>query len=262
MRLHSEGKVVINKEISDAQLIADSILAEARKKANAIVEQAQNQAAEIMNQAIVDAENSKESILADSKTFGYDEGYAEGKAKITEELEELVLNVHNFAQCKFDIKKRIIKSLHNDILSLILEISERICKTELQENREILLNVVENAISMLKEKESVTIIVNPEMSRKIYEISEDLKERIHNLEHIKIIEDTSVAPDGTIVEAIGSRVDARVGAQIEQYAHKLFKELNSTSEEDLIKELADVEGMNDLDENINTSGNDDKSEQI
>lgn len=254
--INSDGKAVVNKEIADAQIIADSIMAEARKKAAVILQDAQNQAAELVNQAVADAENAKDEILGESRRQGYEEGYQDGKEKITTEMEDLVFNVDNFAKCKFDLKNRIIKSLHNDILGLVLEIAERICKTELSHNRQILINVVENAISMLKEKESVTIIVNPEMSKKIYEISEDLKDRIHNLEHIKIVEDTSVAPDGTIVEAVGSRVDARVGAQIEQLAQKLFNELNATPEIELSRELDDV------DDNDGINGSDDKSGQI
>ena len=251
--LHSSGNQNINKEISDAQIIADSIIAEAKNKAAQIVQQAETQAAEIVNQAVVDAENCKEQVLSESKQIGYDEGYAQGQETITKEMEDLIENVNNFAKCKFDIKQRIIKSVHNDILSLVIEISERICKTQFNENRDVLLNVVQNAISMLKQKEHVTIIVNPAMAQKIYAISQDLKERINNLEHIKIIEDTSVTPDGTIIEAVGSRVDARIGTQIEQFAQQLFNELNSTPELELSRELDDVDGMND---------DDDKSEQI
>ena len=69
----------------------------------------------------------------------------------------------------------------------------------------------------------------------------------------QIIEDTSVTPDGTIVEAVGSRVDARIGTQIEQFAQQLFNELNSTPEVELSRELDDVDGMND---------NNDKPQQI
>jgi flagellar biosynthesis/type III secretory pathway protein FliH len=184
--------------------------------------------------------------------MGYEDGYQDGKEKITTELENLVYNVNNFAKCQFDMKNRIIKSIHTDILDMVLDISEKICLTELRQNKEILTKIVANTISQLKEKESVTIIVNPEMARKIYEISNDLKDAIHNLEHIKIVEDATIAPDGTIVESVGSRVDARVSAQIEQIAQKLFAELNKTPEIELARELDDVEAQL----------NNDKPEQI
>ena len=251
--LNTSGSVVVNKEISDAQIIADSIVAEAKKKATLIISNAQNEAAEMVNQAISDAENCRDNVLSEAQTQGFEQGYAEGKEQIQKDLTELICNVDKFSQCKFDIKHRIIKSLHNDILSLVIEISEKICKTKITEDKAILLNVVENAISQLKDKENVTIIVNPLMAEKIYAISDELKEKIHNLENIKIIEDSSVSPDGTIVEAVGSRIDSRVSAQIEQFSQKLFAELNATPEIELERELNDIDGMND---------NDDKSGQI
>ena len=237
--LNAEGKSQLNKEISDAQLIADSIIAEAKKQASALVSQAKTQAEQTMSQAVSNAEASKNEITAESRRQGFEEGYADGKEKILTEMEDLIYNLDNFAKCRFEMKNRIIKSLHTDILELVLNISEKICKVKITQDKEILEKVIENAISMLKEKESVTIIVNPEMANKIYEISDDIKDKIHNLEHIKIIEDSSVSPDGTIVESVGSRIDARVSAQIEQIAHKLFAELNSTPESKLVKELAD-----------------------
>ena len=246
--LNTNGNVVINKEISDAQIIADSIVSEAKKKAAAIIANAQNEAGQIVNQAISDAENCRDDILSESKRQGFEEGYADGKEQIQNDLTELICNVDKFTKCKFDIKHRIIKSLHNDILSLVIEISEKICKTKISENRTILLNVVENAISQLKDKENVTIIINPIMAEKIYAISDELKTKVHNLENIKIIEDSSVSPDGTIVEAVGSRIDSRVSAQIEQFSQKLFAELNATPEIELARELDDIDGMNDKDD--------------
>ena len=49
----------------------------------------------------------------------------------TEELQDIIENVNNFAKCEFDIKHRIIKSLHTDILDLVLNISEKICDISL-----------------------------------------------------------------------------------------------------------------------------------
>ena len=246
--LNSEGKSQLNKEISDAQLIADSIIAEAKKQAEAIVMQARNQAAKTISDAEQQAEASKDEVTAESRRSGYEDGYADGQQKIVSEMEDLIYNINNFAKCRFEMKNRIIKSLHTDILELVLEISRKVCKTEITESKEILTKVVAESISYLKEKENVTIIVHPEMANKLYAISNDLKEIIHNLEHIKIIEDSSVSPDGTIVESVGSRIDARVSAQIEQISQRLFTELNSTSEIELVRELAEEEPEDNVQE--------------
>ncbi len=246
--LSSEGKKILNKEITDAQLIADSIIAEAKKRAQELINQTNLQCSAQITQATTEAQNSKEQITADARRQGYEEGYEDGQQKITQELQDIIENVNNFAKSEFEIKHRIIKSLHTDILDLVVNISEKICKRQLLLDEQTLKNVVENAILQLKEKENVTIIVNPQMAEKIYAISEDMKTKIHTLESIKIIEDNSISPDGTIVESVGSRIDARVSAQIEQISNKLFDELNSTNERDLAKEID--EDINDKPDSI------------
>ena len=246
--LNSEGKTQLNKEICDAKLIADSIIAEAKKQAEAIIMQAKNQAAKTISDAEQQAENSKDEITAESRKSGYEDGYMDGQQKIVAEMEDLIYNINNYAKSRFEMKNRIIKSLHTDILDLVLEISQKVCKTQVINNKDVLSKIVTEAISHLKEKENVTIIVHPEMANKLYAISDNLKENIHNLENIKIIEDSSVSPDGTIVESIGSRIDARVSAQIEQISQKLFAELNSTPEIELVRELVEEEPEDNIKE--------------
>ncbi len=249
--LNPEGKKVLNKEITDAHLIAETILQEAKKRAQEIVNQANQQSSAMIASATAEAQNSREQVTADARRQGYEEGYEEGRQKITQELQDIVENVNNFAKSEFEIKHRIVKSLHTDILDLVVNISEKICRNQLLYDKKTLQNVVENAILQLKEKENVTIIVNPQMAEKIYAISGDMKEKIHTLESIKIIEDNSISPDGTIVESVGSRIDARVSAQIEQISNKLFDELNSASERELAKEIDNIDkNVNDKPESI------------
>ena len=114
-------------------------------------------------------------------------------------------------------------------------ICEKVCHTELVQNPKLLENLTAAAISKLKEKETVNIIVNPQMAQKIYEISDGLKERFFGLENIKIIEDSSVPADGTIVESVDSRVDSGLKAQISRISDELFNALNSTSEDELVE---------------------------
>ena len=83
----------------------------------------------------------------------------------------------------------------------------------------------------MKDKESITITIHPDLAEKIYSISEELKVDIPKLEHIKVIEDINVSPDGTIVETPLSRVDCRLQTQLNQIAEKLMETHYSAIEE-------------------------------
>ncbi len=110
-------------------------------------------------------------------------------------------------------------------------------RAELDDN--IIKELTLQAINSLKDKEDITIIVHPEMAQKIYAISDELREKIPQLSSIKIVEDASVSPDGTIVESPMSRVDSRVTSQIGEIAQRLMGKLDSTplARQSLLKQL-------------------------
>jgi len=185
------------------------------------------------NQALSNVEEIKEAAHQE----GFEAGRQEGLENITEELKDKIISVNNFAQSDFEIKKNIIKSAHLDIIELVIEISRKVCSKSLDLDESILKELTLSAIKSLKDKENITIIVNPEMAEKIYAVSDELKEQIPQLSSIKIIEDTSVSPDGTIVESPLSRVDCRIKSQIDEIAQRLMEKLNSTPDEELLDGL-------------------------
>lgn len=224
-------------KIKEALGKEQEIILQGQKKAQEIIENAQRQAQEIVDSANAQALQSVDEIKAAAHQEGFEAGRQEGLKNIQEELEEKIVSIDTFAQSTFDIKKNIIKSAHLDIINLVIEIARKICSKSLEIDENILTELTKTAIASLKDKENITIIVNPEMAEKIYTISEELKEKIPQLSSIKIIEDMSVSPDGTIVESPLSRVDCRIKSQIDEITEKLMTKLNSTPDEELIEEI-------------------------
>ena len=85
----------------------------------------------------------------------------------------------------------------------------------------MLKEITISAINQLKDKEEVTIIVNPQLVQNIVNLSEEFKNEISQLKHIKIIEDSSLSVDGTIVSTPLSRIDSRISSQIDEIASRL-----------------------------------------
>ena len=57
------------------------------------------------------------------------------------------------------------------------------------------------------------------------------------MKSIRIVEDSSVSEDGTIVESISSRIDNRISSQIDEITQKLLVELQSIDEDKLVSEI-------------------------
>lgn len=218
-----------NKKIQEALDKQREIVEQGERKACEIIEQAKVQAEQIINQALSEVDEITQKATCE----GFEAGRQEGLEDITKELSDKIENINNFAQSNFDIKNNIIKSAHLDIIQLVVEISHKVCSKALELDENILKEITQNAIQALKDKEDITIIVNPQMAEKIYSISDELKEKIPQLSSIKIIEDNSVSPDGTIVESPLSRVDSRIKSQIDEIANRLMSKLDSTPNEEL-----------------------------
>lgn len=217
------------------------IIEKANQEAQKIIEDAKLQAQQIINDAVFEAQNQCDEIKENAKNegyqAGYDNGYIDGTNQITQELTDKIINVDNFTQSTFEIKKRIIKSAHKDIIELLAIISDKICHQKLEQDEKIFEEITKSAINLLKEKESINIIVNPKMAQKIWEISDTLKETVQGLENIKIIEDSSVGVDGTIVEGVKNRIDCTIQNQIKVIIDELYRELNFTAEDKLVEEV-------------------------
>lgn len=221
-----------NKKIQEALNKQRELVEQGERQAAEILEQAQAQAQQLIEDATNQALAQVDEITQKAHEEGFEAGRQEGLENITNELSDKIINVDNFAQCNFDIKNNIIKSAQRDIVNLVIEIAQKVCSKSLELDDKILMEITENAIRALKDKEDITIIVNPEMAEKIYAISDELKEKVPQLSSIKIVEDNSVSPDGTIVESPLSRVDCRIKSQIDEIANKLMAKVDSTPNEE------------------------------
>lgn len=232
-----------NLKIQEALEKEKQIILNGEQKAQEIIEKAQQQAQELIEKAEGEALSRVDEITQQAHQEGFEAGRQEGLENITQELQDKILSVNNFAQSNFEIKNNIIKSAHLDIIKLVIEIAQKVCSKSLELDGSILKELTEKAIQALKDKEDITIIVNPDMAEKIYSISEELKEKIPQLSAIKIVEDASVSPDGTIVESPLSRVDSRVKSQIDEIAEKLMNKLYSTSVEETVNNKQGTEDV-------------------
>lgn len=228
-------QIIKTAELQKQQLIqagqkqANEIIAQAQQ----LVEQAKQECANLIEAAKNEATTEGVKIREMAQKEGYEDGYKQGFNEGTNSLEEKFNALDLFAQAQYDVKHNIIKSAELDIVDLVLAIARKVCKKSLDEDTEILKNITVDAIKQLKDKESITITISPELAEKIYSISDKLKEEVPKLNSIRIIEDANVSADGTIVETPLSRVDSRLKTQIDQIAEKMMSEHYSTIEDEV-----------------------------
>lgn len=222
--------------IRDGEKKAQEIIS----KAQELVEQVQAECSQLIESAKLQAQSESDEIKEKANKEGFDAGYKQGYDDGTKALEEKFETLEIFVNSQYDIKHNIIKSAELDIIDLVIAIARKVCQKTLEEDVDVLKKITVEAIKQLKDKESITITINPELSEKLSAISDKIKEEIPKLESIKIVEDYNVSADGTIVETPLSRVDSRLKTQIDQIAEKMMAKHYSTVEDDKMSRLSGV----------------------
>ena len=227
---YKDEEIKLKRMVVAAQKEKDRLVQEGVSKAKELVEeakqiiaQAQEEAKKIIEDANNLANSQADEIRENARKEGYENGNKQGYEDGTHSLEEKFNAIDTFAQCQFDLKNNIIKSAELDIVELVIAIAEKICKKTFDSDVNVLKEITLESIKQLKDKEDITITINPELAEKIYSISDELKNSIPNLKSIKILEDTNVSADGAIVESLLSRVDNRLKIQIDRIAEKLIE---------------------------------------
>ena len=219
----------VEKEKEEIDRIQRSALISAQKKTEEIINKANSEAAQIIeaaNQQIQDflqqAQEAADQAKEEGYQTGYNTGYQDGHRQVHEDLANQIKSLNILAQSVFKIKKEIISSSEKEILQLTIVIAEKILRQQLEIQPEIILNIIKAAINELKDKEEVNILVNPAITKYLYDFSEELKQTINGLKTIKIMEDKTIPVDGIIIESPEFRIDARLETQIAEIAKQLM----------------------------------------
>lgn len=240
---YKEEEIKLKRMIEAAQKEKDRLIQEGVAKAKELVDEAkqiiteaQQEAQKLVEDANNQAKSEADEIRENARKEGYEAGNKQGYEDGTNSLQEKFMALETFTQSQFDLKHNIIKSAQLDIVELVVAIARKVCQKTLENDIEVLKNMTVESINRLKDKETITITINPELAEKIYSISDELKEAIPKLQNIKVIEDENVSADGTIVESLLSRVDNRLKIQIDQIADKFMSTHYSAEQEEILQE--------------------------
>ena len=220
----------VKKIIEETDAKAQVILNNAENKSNIIIQTANTEAQRIIEAARKKAEQEYESIKEQAYNEGFTKGEQDGQDKFKSDAIEALNSLEILSTASFDMKKNIIDSASLDIVELVSAISDKICHTSF--DSQMLYKITLDAIKLLNDKENITIIVNPLLVERISTYSEDFKNEFAKLQSIKIIEDTSVSPDGVIVETLSTRLDSRISTQIQEITQKMLTGTNDELEQE------------------------------
>lgn len=164
------------------------------------------------------------------KKKAYEEGFIKGKNEGLElekkRLSEIVHNLINGLSEINYLKEKMVEQLEKNMIILIKEISKKVILNETFTNKEIVKNLIKQALQQLIDKTHVDIKVSPQDFEYLLKFKKKFLEEVEGLKHINIIKEKKVKPGGFIIETDAEILDGRIEKRLEN----IFKAIEEQNE--------------------------------
>ncbi|MBO5136884.1 MAG: flagellar assembly protein FliH [Spirochaetaceae bacterium] len=198
---------------------AQVIKSDADKKAEEILKSAQDQAASI----VADAEAQREKIKNDAYNAGFEEGRENGFKEGNQEAERLIDRLHVILDRVMDKRQEILDSTEQQIVELVLLMTRKIVKIISENQRNVVMSNVLQALRKVKGRGDVTVRVNLADLKLTTEHTKEFMNSVENIKNLTIMEDSSIDRGGCIVETDFGSIDARISSQLAELEQKVLE---------------------------------------
>ena len=229
------------KMIDEARAEADRIIKEAEQRAFEEVQnkteearQAKQQADEdktrIVDEAQKEADNMRrdvrdevDQIRKDAYNEGYTAGHEEGFGSGKPEVERLITQIHHIIDMTLEKRNEIIEQSETQLISLVLLIAKKVVKVISENQKNVVINNVIQALRKLKSRGEVLIKVNLDDVELTTEHVKDFMRMVDNVQSVTVVEDSTVDKGGCIIETDFGEIDARISSQLQEIEEKIHE---------------------------------------
>lgn len=144
---------------------------------------------------------------------GLSEGIRDGRELQKNETRQSVLALTALIAEISGLKMSMLEAAEEQMLQLVLAVAEKVIHMETTTNRDVIRNVLKDAMKSIVDRENMKIRVHPQDFQYMLEIKSDFLKSLDGIKNVVFEEDASVTRGGAIVETMFGEVDARVDQQ-------------------------------------------------
>ncbi len=232
-----EKQTMLNKAQSEADAIVkkaeDAAFAEVKRQTDAaaiIKSDAENEAANIIEKAkaeaaqiIADAQAQSGRTENEARQKGYDEGHQEGYEKGAAEVDRLIERMHKILEAVMQRREEILQETESQIVELVILMARKVIKILSENQKNVIMANTMAALKKVRTRGKVTLRVNIEDVKLTTEHIDEFIKHVENVEHITVLEDSSVEKGGCIVETDFGSIDARISSQLSELENKILE---------------------------------------
>jgi flagellar assembly protein FliH len=194
-----------------------------KKQADSEVERVLSQAKTDAEQLIEEANRRVEQIELESKNRGFEAGRKEGFEEGNAEVERLVERLHVILNGAIEKRNDIIEEAESQLIDLVLLISQKVVKVISDNQKNVVVNNVVQALRKLKSRGNVAIHVNLADLELATDNVNNFITMVENVQSITVLEDTSVDRGGCIIETDFGQIDARISSQLKEIEDSILE---------------------------------------
>jgi flagellar assembly protein FliH len=198
---------------------AQKIRQEAEDEAKRIIEDAKKQAGELE----AEIQGKVDKVEKEAFTKGHAEGSEEGFQEGRQEVERLVESLQKIISAAIEKRNEIIQESETQVINLVLLIAKKVIKVISENQRNVVINNVVQALRKLKSRGDVVIRVNLADVELTSEHINDFMKMVENVKSVTVLEDSSVDRGGCIIETDFGQIDARISSQLHEIEEKIIE---------------------------------------
>ena len=229
-RLMTQAQADAEKIRKDAEKVAFDEVKRKNNQAQKIRQEAEDQAQVILaesRQKAADLESDIKQRVTQTEREAYERGYADGHAKGygegRAEVERLVESLHSIITKAIEKRNEIIEEAETQIINLVLLIVKKVIKVISENQKNVVINNVVQALRKLKSRGDVVIRVNLADLELTSEHVKDFMKMVENVKSITVLEDSSVDRGGCIIETDFGQIDARISSQLHEIEERILE---------------------------------------
>ncbi len=190
---------------------------------------AEDEAASLIENAKRESEEMTaklESELSDIRKKAEDEGYGKGReagyAEGQAEVERLIAQLHSIIDKTIEKRNDIIDESETQVINLVIMVAKKVVKVISENQKNVVVNNVIQALRKLKSRGEVLIKVNLADVELTSEHIKDFMRMVENIRSVTVVEDSTVDKGGCIIETDFGEIDARISSQLHEIEEKIL----------------------------------------
>ena len=198
---------------------AQSLKRAAQDDAEKIIAEAHVKAKEIEEASRLAFEAERKDAEEQGRAAGRETGFTEGKAEVA----RLIQRTQTVLERAQDKRSEILSETEQEIIDLVLLISRKVIKVISENQRNVVISNVIQALRKVKGRGNILIRVNLSDLKLTSQHLKDYIQILEGAKSIQVIEDTTVDPGGCIIETDFGEIDARISSQLAELETKILE---------------------------------------